>query len=104
LATQHALFCGEKYLPEKTGEEWDDTIVGEEELIFVEQGAPSFERFELSLEFLDADDAIDEPNTRVFKEIFVLSLWVFGNEANGGCTGVNKRIFDGAINSISLKI
>ena len=48
----------------------------------MEQGTTCLERFELSLEFLDADNAIDESDARLFKEIFVLSLWVLRNEAD----------------------
>jgi len=102
LSGRHKLFCIEKYLSEQTGEERYDALVCEEERILAKQGTSSLERFELSLEFLDPDNAIDKPDTCLFEKIFVFSLWVLSDEANGRCTGVDKRVFYRAIRPYSM--
>jgi hypothetical protein len=83
LSGRHGLFCSEKYLSEQTGKERYDALVCEEECILAKQGTSSLERFELSLEFLDPDNAIDKPDACIFEKIFVFSLWVLSDEANG---------------------
>lgn|SRR6266702_493841 len=97
------LFCSEKYLPKETGKERDDTIVCEEERILAKQRAPCLERFELSLEFLDANDAVDELDACLLKKIFVFALWVFGNEADSRVAGIDKRVLDRAIHCMGTR-
>ena len=101
-AERHELFGSEKYLSEQTGEEGYDALVCEEERILAKQGTSSLERFELSFEFLDPNNAIDKPNARLFEKILVFSLWVLSDEANGRCTRVDKRVFNRAIRPYSM--
>lgn len=96
-AKRHELFCSEKYLSEQTGEEGYNALVREEERILAKQGASSLERFELSFEFLDPDNAIDKLDACLFEKVFVFSLWVLSDKANGRCTRVDKRVFYRAI-------
>lgn len=50
-----------------------------------QQLPPRFVWFKLALELLDADDAGDELDVMLSEEIFVLTLGVFGEEADRGC-------------------
>jgi hypothetical protein len=88
------FFCSEKDLPKETWKEGDDTVVGEEELILAKQRTPCLERFELSLEFLDANDATDELDACLLKEIFVFTLWVLSNKTDSRVTGIDEGVLD----------
>jgi len=92
-----APFCSEEYLPEETGKERNDAVVGEKEPVLAEQRPPGLERLEFSLEFLDADDAADELDACPLEEIFVFALWVFGNKTDSRNTRIDERVLDGAI-------
>lgn len=50
-----------------------------------QQLPPRFVWFKLALELLDADNAGDELDVMLSEEIFVLTLGVFGEEADRGC-------------------
>jgi hypothetical protein len=98
FVANYVLFCSEKDLPKETWEEGDDTVVGEEELILAKQRTPSLEWFELPLEFLDANDATNELDACLLKEIFVFTLWVLSNKTDSRVTGIDEGVLDRADN------